>query len=151
APAPRKWTAVAIAGLLAPLPAWPLRSSTMRPVLHADCPRARLRRTMKTRCEVVRARDYSLVGTRVVDLSVKGMLLETEAPVLTGEDLLVLFRSPWGDWYDCDATVARVLHGRRRWDDIRAIGIAFESLDPWREIMLCESLRQAPVAQRHLA
>jgi hypothetical protein len=123
----------------------------MRPVLHADCPRARLRRTIETACEVVRARDCSPVGTRVVDLSAKGLLLETDATLLTGEELMVLFRSPWGDWFDCDATVARVLHGRRRWDDIRAIGIAFEPLDPWREIMLCESLRNAPVAHRHMA
>jgi hypothetical protein len=99
----------------------------------------------------VRARDYSLVGTRVVDLSTKGLLLESDAPVLTGEELLVLFKTPAGDWYDCDATVARVLHGRRRSDDVRGIGIAFEPLDPWREILLCESLRNAPVAPRHLA
>ena len=86
----------------------------MRPVLHAQCPRARLRRTVKTTCEVVRSRDYTLVGTRVLDLSTRGMLLQTDAPVMTGEELLVLFRGPSGDWYDCDGTVARVLHGRRR-------------------------------------
>jgi hypothetical protein len=34
---------------------------------------------------------------------------------------------------------------------MRAVGIAFEPLDPWREVMLCESLRNAPVADRHLA
>ena len=123
----------------------------MRPVLHADCPRARLRRRIEPRCEVVRARDYSLVGTRVVDLSTKGMLLASDAAVLTGEELLVLFRTPTGDWYDCDATVARVLHGRRRGDAHRAVGIAFEPLDPWRDILLCEALRNAPVAPRHLA
>ena len=67
-----------------------------------------LRRSVETRCEVVRARDYSLVGTHIVDLSTRGMLLETEAPVMTGEELLVLFRGPSGNWYDCDATVARV-------------------------------------------
>jgi PilZ domain len=120
----------------------------MRPVLHANCPRARLRRSVETRCEVVRARDYSLVGTHVVDLSTRGMLLETEAPVMTGEELLVLFRGPSGDWYDRDATVARVLHGRRRRDERRAIGVAFAPLDPWRDILLCDSLKHAPVAQR---
>ena len=120
----------------------------MRPVLHAHCPRARLRRTVETRCEVVRARDYSLVGTRVVDLSTRGMLLQTDSPVMTGEELLVLFRGPSGDWYDCDATVARVLHGRRRRDERRAIGIAFEPLDPWRDILLCDSLKHAPLATR---
>jgi hypothetical protein len=120
----------------------------MRPVLHADCPRARLRRSVQTRCEVVRARDYSLVGTRVVDLSTRGMLLETDAALMTGEELLVLFRAPSGDWFDCDATVARVLHGRRRRDRRRAIGIAFERLDPWRDILLCDALKNAPLAAR---
>jgi PilZ domain len=123
----------------------------MRPVLHADCPRAPLRRSLHTRCEVVRARDYAMVGTHVVDLSTKGMLLETDATVMTGEPLLVLFRGPSGDWFDCDATVARVVHGRRRRDTRRAVGIAFEPLDPWREIVLCDSLKDAPVASRHLA
>ena len=33
----------------------------------------------------------------------------------------------------------------------RAIGILFEPLDPWREIVLCDSLKDAPVADRHLA
>ena len=122
----------------------------MRPVLHADCPRALLRRSVEIPCEVVRARDYAVVARSVVDVSARGMLVESDTPVLTGEDLLVLFRSPWGDWYDCDATVARILHGRRRWDDMRGIGIAFERLDPWREIMLCESLRKAPAAPRYL-
>jgi hypothetical protein len=103
---------------------------------------------VQTPCEVVRARDYSLVGTRTLDLSAKGMLLETETSVLTGEELLVLFRSPSGDWYDYDATVARVLHGRRHCDRRRAVGIAFDPIDPWREILLCEALRRAPVAPR---
>ena len=99
----------------------------------------------------VSTRDYAMVGTHVVDLSTKGMLLETDAAVMTGEPLLVLFRGPSGDWFDCDATVARVVHGRRRRDARRAIGIAFEPLDPWREIVLCDSLKDAPVASRHLA
>jgi hypothetical protein len=76
------------------------------------------------------------------------MLLETDTCVLTGEELLVLFRSPSGDWYDYDGTVARVLHGRRHRDERRAIGIAFHPIDPWREILLCEALRRAPVASR---
>jgi hypothetical protein len=97
---------------------------------------------------VVRARDYSLVGTQVIDVSTRGMLLRTDAAVMTGEDLLVLFRGPSGDWYDVDATVARVVHGRRRRDETRAVGIAFEPLDPWRDILLCDSLKHAPIAAR---
>jgi hypothetical protein len=120
----------------------------MRPVLHANCPRARVRRAVPTACEVVRARDYSAVGTRVVDVSPRGMLLETDANVMTGEELLVLFRVPTGHWFDLDATVARVLHGRRRRDERRAIGIAFDPLDPWRDILLCDALKDAPPSSR---
>ncbi len=122
----------------------------MRPVLHADCPRAALRRTLPTRCEVVRERDFKRVGTRVIDLSSKGMLLAADLAVLTGEPLLVSFQSPNGRWVDVDASVARVLHGRRKGDRHRAAGIVFD-IDPFNELLLCEALRGAPVAERHLA
>jgi hypothetical protein len=99
-------------------------------------------------CEVVRTRDFRLVGTRVLDLSAKGMLLEADLPILTGEELLVTFKTPGTDrWYDCEATVARVLHGRRRGDACRALGIAFDGIDPFSELLLCEHLRDAPPAR----
>jgi len=124
----------------------------MRPVLHADCARARLRRAVHTPCEVVRERDFKLVGTRLLDLSTSGMLLETDLRLLTGEELFVSFKSPSSDrWYDCEATVARVLHGRRRRDERRAVGISFEALHVLDGLLLCEELRSAPVTRRHLA
>lgn len=120
----------------------------MRPVFHAHCPRARLRRRVQPSCEVVRTRDFRLVGTRVLDLSVTGMLLETELQILTGEDLIVSFKSPADDrWFDCEANVARVVHGRRRTDARRALGIAFETIDPFSGLLLCEHLRNAPLAR----
>jgi hypothetical protein len=120
----------------------------MRPVFHAQCPRARLRRRVQPSCEVVRTRDFRLVGTRVLDLSATGMLLETEMSILTGEELIVCFKSPSDDrWFDCEANVARVVHGRRRSDARRALGIAFDAIDPWNELLLCEHLRTAPLAR----
>src|ERR1700749_2560974 len=64
-------------------PPWmgPPYDSPMRPVFHAHCPRARLRRRVESPCEVVRTRDFKLVGTRVINLSAKGMLIETELPI----------------------------------------------------------------------
>jgi hypothetical protein len=116
----------------------------MRPVLHALCPHAKKRRRARPLCEVVRLRDFRLVGRQVIDLSTKGMLLETDLSILTGEELLVTFKSPVDDrWFDCDATVARVLQGRRRKDERRAIGICFAPMDPWTEIVLCDHLRAA--------
>src|ERR1700689_5667231 len=124
----------------------------MRPVLHANCPRGRLRRAVRTRCEVVRERDFKLVGTTVLDLSTRGMLLETDMAILTGEDLVVSFKSPTSDrWYDCAATVARVLHGRRRRDEGRAVGVAFDSLHVLDELLLCEELKSAPMARQSVS
>ncbi len=107
---------------------------------------------MQPSCEVVRTRDFRLVGTQVLDLSATGMLLETDLPILTGEELIVSFKSPTEDrWFDCEANVARVLHGRRRTDRHLALGIAFDSIDPWNELLLCEHLRAAPLARNHEA
>jgi hypothetical protein len=101
-------------------------------------------------CEVVRTRDFRLIGTRVLDLSATGMLLETELPILTGEELIVSFKSPAEErWFDCEASVARVIHGRRRADRGRALGIAFDTIDPWSELLLCEHLRNAPLSRAH--
>jgi hypothetical protein len=99
-------------------------------------------------CEVVRTRDFKLVGTRVLNLSAKGMLIETELPILTGEELIVSFKSPADDrWFDCEGSVARVIHGRRRSDPCRALGISFDTIDPWNELLLCEHLRSEPLAR----
>jgi hypothetical protein len=127
-----------------------MRHAFSRPVFHAECPRAGLRRHVHTPCEVVRERDFKRVGTRVLDLSSKGMLLESDLSILTGEQVLVSFRSPSGRWHDLDASVARVLHGRRRGDTHRAAAIAFD-IDPFSELLLCEALRGEPVTKRHLA
>jgi hypothetical protein len=108
-----------------------------------------LRRAVRTRCEVVRERDFKLVGTRVLDLSTRGMLLETDIAILTGEDLVVSFKSPTSDrWYDCGATVARVLHCRRRHDKRRAVGVAFDPLHVFDELLLCEELKSSPMSRQ---
>jgi hypothetical protein len=78
------------------------------------------------------------------------MLLETDLSILTGEELLVTFKSPVDSrWFDCDAAVVRVLHGRRRKDERRAVGIRFAPMDPWTEIVLCDHLRAAPPVRPH--
>jgi hypothetical protein len=124
----------------------------MRPVLHADCPRALLRRPVLTLCEIVRERDFRLVGSRILDLSSRGLLVESDLQVLTGEEVVVTLRSPTTKrWYDCTGTVARIVHGRRRRDRKRAVGIALDGLDAFSELLLCEELKHMPVTGRHLA
>ena len=35
--------------------------------------------------------------------------------------------------------------------DGRALGIAFDTIDPWNQLLLCEHLRNAPLARDHAA
>src|SRR5438445_56001 len=76
--------------------------------------RRALRHAVQISCQVVRERDFRLVGDRIVDLSTSGMLVTPADPVLTGERIIASFRLPNSTyWIDVDATVARVVHGRR--------------------------------------
>jgi hypothetical protein len=73
------------------------------------------------------------------------MLVAPADPVLTGERLIVSFRLPEsGSWIDAEAVVSRVVHGRRAGESTRALGVAFDALDPEarRALELC--LRHAP-------
>src|SRR5262245_59504844 len=81
-------------------------------------------------CQVVRERDFHLVGRHIVDLSEAGMLVAYAERVLTGESVLVSFQAPFSTvWIDAEATVARVLHGRRRTDRGRCLGLSFDVID----------------------
>jgi hypothetical protein len=83
----------------------------------------------KVSCQVVRERDFQLVADRVVDLSPSGALVGPADPVLTGERVIVSFPAADGGWVDAEAVVARVVHGRRRGEYTRSLGLSFETLD----------------------
>lgn len=105
------------------------------------------RRSVVVECQVVRERDFKLVGESTLDLSPDGMLVLTRDKVLTGEDLLVSFRTPiLGTWFDAEARVARVVHGRRPGDYGRALGIRFRRLDRIAKSLLDASLESYPDA-----
>ncbi len=107
--------------------------------------RKALRRAVRVDCQVVRERDFKLVGSRGVDLSPAGMLVMLQEPVLTGEPLVVAFRLPRSDyWFDAQATVARVLHGRRPGDLARCFGVEFEGLEADVGVFLRHALRGVP-------
>jgi hypothetical protein len=84
---------------------------------------------------VVREHDFRRVSYVGLDLSTQGMLVVTQDRVLTGEELIVSFRAPFSHrWFDAEATVARVIHGRRPLDCARGLGIEFHGRNPaWRE------------------
>src|SRR5262245_23607306 len=83
----------------------------------------------KVSCQVVRERDFRLVADRVMDLSPSGALVGPADPVLTGERVIVSFPGVEGEWVDAEAVVARVVHGRRRGEYTRTLGLSFEALD----------------------
>ena len=110
----------------------PFASRTVRPARHL----------VHIPCQAVRERDFRLVAAKIVDLSLGGMLVGPALPVLTGDRILVSFRSPrWGVWVDAEAIVARVVHGRRRGESGRALGLEFAELEPWARYVLEHNLR----------
>lgn len=93
-------------------------------------------------CQVVRERDFRLVADRIVDLSDSGAMVAPADPVLTGETVIVSFLGRSG-WVDAEARVARVVHGRRRGEHTRALGLSFEHLDDASRAALAEQLKRA--------
>ena len=105
------------------------------------------RRMVRARCQVVRERDFRLVADRIVDLSPTGALVMPADPVLTGERLLISFELPYVPfWIDTEATVARVLHGRRPGEFTRGIALDFDGMSGVQRFMLEQSLRYLPPA-----
>jgi c-di-GMP-binding flagellar brake protein YcgR len=108
--------------------------------------RRTLRRAVNIACQVVRERDFKLLGDWTLDLSSDGMLVITRDLVLTGEEVIVSFPVPRSRVIiDAAATVARVVHGRRPTDrHRRALGISFDSIEPEQRRLLRASLRHIP-------
>jgi len=123
----------------------PLSRKFLGPSLKS--PRQSSRHTVKIECQVVRERDFSLIADRVVDLSASGALVGPADPALTGERILVSFRIPRSTlWVDAEATVSRVVHGRRPGEFSRSLAISFDQLEPLQRFMLEEALRIVPPA-----
>ncbi len=109
--------------------------------------RRSLRRAVTVPCQVVRERDFKLLGETTMDLSLDGMMVHTWEPVLTGEDVLVSFCAPGlRMWFDAEAEVARVVHGRRPTDRGRALGLTFRRIDRLSQSYLKAGLERLPPA-----
>ena len=100
--------------------------------------RCAFRRFVRIDCQVVREFDFRLVGDLALDLSTKGMLVRAAGVrLLTGEELLVAFRPPRCNvWIDAQATVARVVHGRRPGDTGLSFGLEFHGMEKEHEALL---------------
>lgn len=107
------------------------------------------RRAIVLPCQAVREHDFKLVADRTLDVSAEGLLLPLRERILTGDSLIVSFQIP-GMWIDAEATVARVIHGRRPADDGLAIGVMFDRLAPSARAALAGFLHgyRAPLPRR---
>ncbi len=116
----------------------------VRTLVHARQRRA-LRRAVPFECQVVRERDFRMIAARGLDLSPDGMLVAARAPVLTGEPVVLTFRLPRAaGWFDAEATVARVVHGRRPGDRGRCLGLVFDLIDERVRALMEKTLRGTP-------
>lgn len=104
--------------------------------------RRAFRRFVRVDCQVVRERDFKVIGDLAFDLSTRGMLVRATSRVLTGEEVVVTFRPPRCNAYvDAVGTVARVVHGRRPGDAGLGFGIEFCAMDRDHEALVFEQLR----------
>jgi hypothetical protein len=107
--------------------------------------RSAIRRAVTVDCQVVREKGFVLLGDRAADLSTSGMLLISNRRVSLGEEVIVTFRVPGTDrWVDTFATVARVVHGRRRGDPGAAVGLCFDPLASDDDRLVRWALRRIP-------
>jgi len=92
-------------------------------------PRRPSRHAVRLGCQVVRERDFKLVAEQMVELSETGLLVLPKIRILTGENLIVTFMAPFTRVYvDAEATVARVMHGRRLGDTGPTLGLSITSM-----------------------
>lgn len=107
--------------------------------------RGEIRRAVRLACKVVDERRFQLVADRIIDLSPQGMQVRSDSLLEIGEELIVSFRATdFGIWFDTEATVARVIHGRRPGDFGRCFGITFRGLPAVSRLILRGHLRHMP-------
>lgn len=106
--------------------------------------RGAMRRAAQIECQVVRERDFKLVGKRTFNLSTEGMLVPTSLDVEPGDELIVSFQLGFGVYVHTDAVAARLVRGLRQHDQGPCVGVRFNGLDPIARHILRGSLRRVP-------
>lgn len=117
----------------------------------SDEDRVAPRRRLRADCQVVRERDFKLLGARTIDLSEGGALVSAEGvggDVRLGDAVVVSFRPPRTTrWVDALGVVTRVVKGRRRGDPGRAFGVRLEPVDRGSREALRVALQRLPEVQ----
>ncbi|MBI2389248.1 MAG: PilZ domain-containing protein [Deltaproteobacteria bacterium] len=96
-------------------------------------------------CQVVRERDFRVIGRGSLDLSLNGVLVQCTLDADIGDEVIVSFRTPRRqEWVDAVGMVTRLIAGRRQGDLGLAAGITFTSLDEASFRALARALYRAP-------
>jgi len=107
--------------------------------------RREVRRAVSMTCQIVRERDFRLVAETALDVSPDGMLVATDVDIEPGENVFVSFRATeLGIWFDTEASVARVIRGRRPGDKGRGVALRFSTMPRVKRLILRGHLRRTP-------
>jgi hypothetical protein len=110
-------------------------------------PRRPSRHAIKLGCQIVRERDFKLVSDELIELSERGALVVPKVPIITGDSLIVTFMAPFTRTFvDAEATVARIVHGRRIGDTGPLAGISIDGMDEACRALIKSQLTFLPVA-----
>jgi hypothetical protein len=123
-------------------------------MVQANVQRRAVRRAVQTECQAVGLTEFKLFGSRVLDLSPRGMLVHCEQPVASGDDVVVSFKAPGegGLWLDAEAVVARLVQGQRSADRGVCVGLDFTYFEKSARHELLARLAglPPPIPQRRL-
>jgi hypothetical protein len=109
--------------------------------------RGEIRRAATFGCRVRRLESLRLVADRTLDLSPQGMLVMSDENMDEGARLMVSFQATeFPIWFDTQATVTRVIEGRRPGDVGRGLGLRFDTLPAVQRLILRGHLRKHPAA-----
>ncbi len=102
------------------------------------------RRAVRVDCQVIREKDFKLLGQSALNISADGLLLKSRFRAQKGEALLISFRVPGtNQWIDTEATVAR-FESSDSPRKAHTIGVAFESLDSESKRLLRAKISRFP-------
>ena len=96
-------------------------------------------------CQVVRDRDFRVIGRGSLDLSLTGMLVSCNYSAELGDEVIVSFQTPQRrEFVDAVAVVTRLIAGRRPGDLGLAMGLTFTSIDDASFAALKRALTNVP-------
>jgi hypothetical protein len=130
---------------MAPPPTFALPARSTRRYLRIER-RGELRHAVSIGC-VLEREYWRLFAGQIIDLSPEGMLVRCEARLDVGAELVVTFKATgMGVRFVTRAVVTRVVAGRRRSDEGRAVGMRFVGLSAVSRLILRGILHASPPA-----